>query len=303
MQSILSGDFPIDPYSVGGSELVARINRLSEDVHKQFAGATRPATLTAGGLWVREDASGRSLVLFDGTADAVVGNWSDAGEGGVGLRGETVAAIHDPAKSYPRGSVIWVPAAEAFFSANNDLAPGPFNPNDWGQLSNLRQAGVIPGVSYDPNLFGRELNPVAWAMSTAANRNFENIVVPMTEWVFFPSIKKVLVWWEMRYDILRPADGGFISLKIPDMTAKIGKSISWPYSGQYPFNYSSDKAPPAFSVPGGSVGNSVYFGEAGNGVPPGTPSPAPFVASPYIPPQRTAGRKHSICGVYLTTTP
>lgn len=303
MQSINPGDFPIDPYSVGGTELVARINRLSDDVHKQFASAIRPATLTAGGLWVREDAAGYSLVLFDGTADAVVGSWSDTGEGGIGLRGETIAPVHDPARAYDRGDVIWVPSAEAFFSANTDLQPGPYNAGDWGQLSHLRQAGVIPGVSYDPNLFGRKLNPVCWAMSTAATRNFENIVVPLSEWMFFPSIRKVLVWWEMHFDILRPAEGGQISVQLPDMTAQIGKSISWPYSGQWSFNYVSDRALPSWTPGSGSVGNSVYFGEAGNGVPPGTPNPAPFVGSPYIPPLRSAGRHTALCGVLLTTNP
>jgi hypothetical protein len=304
MQSIRTDDFPIDPYSIGGTELVARINRLSEDVHKQFASATRPPTLTAGGLWVREDASGASLVLFDGTADAVVGSWSDTGAGGIGLHGETIAPIHDPARAYARGDVIWVPSAEAFFSANADIPAGPYDPSGWGQLSNLRQAGVIPGVSYDPNLFGRELNPIAWPMSAAASRNFTNIVVPMIEWMFMPAIKKVLVWWEMYYNILRPADGGFITVRIPDMTAKIGKDISWPYSGQWPFNYTSDEAlVSAWSNAGGSVGNSVYFAEYAAEYPPGTTNPAPFVASAYVVPQRSAGRKSSICGVLLTTTP
>lgn len=163
MSNIADQDYPIDPFSIGGTELCARMNRLSETFHSRMLGQSRPPALQVGGMWVRTGADGLSLMLYDGSSDSVVANWDTAGEGGFnGVSPETLADVHNPARSYKHGDIIWSEADGMFMSANQDIVAGPFDPAMWGALPNLRSGGLLASGQTSPVPWGISRNHRCW---------------------------------------------------------------------------------------------------------------------------------------------
>ena len=69
--------WPIDPYSESGIFLARHLNELVDSLDStNFVGAgTRPAYLTAGGMWTQQLASGKvSLWLYTGSVDILIGD-------------------------------------------------------------------------------------------------------------------------------------------------------------------------------------------------------------------------------------
>lgn len=79
--SILNNtDFPIDPATTSGSDLAARLNRFSNAFLTCNANVTRPNTVQADGLWVRQNVDGsRDLMMYTGTSDVIIKSISAAG--------------------------------------------------------------------------------------------------------------------------------------------------------------------------------------------------------------------------------
>lgn len=72
MAIIQTGDFPIDPYTVDGVELAARLNRLQLAISSGQASATRPPFLAAGGNWAKATEDGFDLMIYDGVNDYTI---------------------------------------------------------------------------------------------------------------------------------------------------------------------------------------------------------------------------------------
>lgn len=79
--SILNNtDFPIDPATTSGSDLAARLNRLANAFLTTNGNVTRPNTIQADGLWVRQNVDGsRDLMMYTGTSDVIIKSISAAG--------------------------------------------------------------------------------------------------------------------------------------------------------------------------------------------------------------------------------
>ena len=74
MAQYLQADSPIDPLTVDGTELAARLNRLVDAIDSDQSGNARPATLTAGGIYTKTSTGGEmSVMLYDGTSEHVIG--------------------------------------------------------------------------------------------------------------------------------------------------------------------------------------------------------------------------------------
>ena len=80
MAQSLATDFPIDPTATSGTDLADILNRWHQAGQSGQSGLTRPAGLTAGGLWAQQTATGGfNLMFFDGTKDHVVSSLAAAG--------------------------------------------------------------------------------------------------------------------------------------------------------------------------------------------------------------------------------
>ncbi len=71
-----TSDFNIDPNITSGTDLANILNRFQDAIDSGNSGASRPAYLAAGGLWVREGNPMR-LYLYDGTTDRELYNTTD----------------------------------------------------------------------------------------------------------------------------------------------------------------------------------------------------------------------------------
>ena len=75
MTQYLQADSPIDPLTVDGTELAARLNRLVDAIDSGQSGNARPATLTAGGIYTKTvPGGGMSVMLYDGTSEKEIGS-------------------------------------------------------------------------------------------------------------------------------------------------------------------------------------------------------------------------------------
>ena len=130
MSLINPGDFPIDANVVDGTELAARLNRLKLAIYSGLSNGSRPADVTAGGIWSRNDGGGNyTIMLFDGTADHAVGTLVDGeftSEGG--MPGNVVIDPNAPDDAIvvgPGGDVSFIgvishPAARYFVKADRE---------------------------------------------------------------------------------------------------------------------------------------------------------------------------------------
>lgn len=70
MAIISTGDSSIDPNTVDGTELAARLNRLYPAISSNHSNATRPAYVTAGGMWTKfTSPSTYELMFYNGVTD------------------------------------------------------------------------------------------------------------------------------------------------------------------------------------------------------------------------------------------
>jgi hypothetical protein len=87
MAQVLATDWDIDPTATSGTDLADILNRWHQAMQSGQSGLTRPAGLTAGGLWVQQTAGGgMNLMWFDGVKDHQISSVS--GAGGVNKVGE-----------------------------------------------------------------------------------------------------------------------------------------------------------------------------------------------------------------------
>lgn len=139
MSNIPASDLPIDPFSIGGTELVTRLNRLNDAICSGHLSNIRPPLISAGGLWSRAnpDAS-HSLVLYDGVADAVVDTYGADTAPKPDL--SQIAAPYGPTSNYTMGQVVFNSANGRFEQAKTNVSAGPYNPNQWLALGGFRDA-------------------------------------------------------------------------------------------------------------------------------------------------------------------
>jgi len=71
-----TNDFDIDPNITSGTDLANILNRFQDAIDSGNSGASRPAYLAAGGMWVKEGAPMR-LYFYDGTKDIELYNTTD----------------------------------------------------------------------------------------------------------------------------------------------------------------------------------------------------------------------------------
>jgi len=71
-----TSDFDIDPNITSGTDLANILNRFQDAIDSGNSGASRPAYLAAGGMWVKEGNPMR-LYLYDGTKDIELYNTTD----------------------------------------------------------------------------------------------------------------------------------------------------------------------------------------------------------------------------------
>lgn len=139
MSNIPSSDVPLDPFSIGGTELVARMNRLFDSVHSGHLSNIRPPLVSAGGLWSRENPDGsHSLILYDGTADAIIDTYGPNASPKPEL--SQIAAAYQATSTYVQGQVVYNAANGRFEQAKTNVAPGAYNPNQWLALGQFRSA-------------------------------------------------------------------------------------------------------------------------------------------------------------------
>ena len=122
-----TADFNIDPNITSGTDLANILNRFQDAIDSGNSGASRPAYLAAGGLWVREGDPMR-LYLYDGTTDRELYNTTD------GLVGASQWVDNDDGIYYVDG-VVGVgtaypnPASPLTVSDNGDMG-FEFRPNE-----------------------------------------------------------------------------------------------------------------------------------------------------------------------------
>lgn len=146
MSILLPGDTPIDPQTVDGTELAARLNRLYSSINSQHANPTRPQYITAGGVWSRTNAQGVELMLFDGTRDIVIGAVAN-GAGSFGLSGDKIAPAYNPNAAYKAGDVVWNAASGKFITATADMAAGSANPGSWRDATSALEGLATPAMT------------------------------------------------------------------------------------------------------------------------------------------------------------
>ena len=66
-----TADYPIDANTTSGTDLSLILNRFQSALESGNSGSSRPAYITAGGLWVKEG-DPMELYLYDGTADQLL---------------------------------------------------------------------------------------------------------------------------------------------------------------------------------------------------------------------------------------
>ena len=66
-----TADYPIDANTTSGTDLSLILNRFQTALESGNSGSSRPAYITAGGLWVKEG-DPMELYLFDGTTDQLL---------------------------------------------------------------------------------------------------------------------------------------------------------------------------------------------------------------------------------------
>ena len=72
--------YPIDPTATSGTDLATIMNQDEVAESSNNSGNTRPAYLTAGGIWTQTVAGGTyNLMLYDGTKDVVIGDNQSSG--------------------------------------------------------------------------------------------------------------------------------------------------------------------------------------------------------------------------------
>ena len=79
MAQVLPTDFPIDPTVTSGTQLADILNRWYLAAGTNFSGTTRPAVITAGGLWVKTTGTQLQLMWYDGTTDHTISTVSAPG--------------------------------------------------------------------------------------------------------------------------------------------------------------------------------------------------------------------------------
>lgn len=154
MSIINPGDFPIDPQTVDGTELAARLNRLYGAIFSNNAATARPPSIQAGGIWSRTNAQGVELIFYDGTTDYVIGAVAN-GAGSFGLTGDKIAPVFSQSTAYRVGDLIWNPASGQFMSPIAPIAAGqPFNPSEWSAATSIieglalkQDMGVTTGIA------------------------------------------------------------------------------------------------------------------------------------------------------------
>jgi hypothetical protein len=93
MAQINAADWDIDPTVVDGTELAARLNRLVKSLQSGNSGATRPAGIAAGGMWVKTGVGTElQLMWYDGMGDHKVGSiTAPGGKATIGAEDNSVA--------------------------------------------------------------------------------------------------------------------------------------------------------------------------------------------------------------------
>jgi hypothetical protein len=146
MAIINSPDAPIDPFSVGGTELVERINRLVAAFQSNNANAARPPAIQAGGLWSRSD----EVMLFDGAADASLFKVGRPPP----LAMESILPVFSETDSYPPMSVVYNPTNRRVEQNSKAVSPGPYNAGIWAALPSFRDGFLRSGWPSYPNPSG-----------------------------------------------------------------------------------------------------------------------------------------------------
>lgn len=163
MSTIPVDDVPLDPFSVGGTELVSRINRIESAYHSGQLSAARPPLCSIGGVWSRANSDGtHSLMVYDGTSDSVVDTFGEDAAPKPTL--DQMAPGYSPAGSYSQGQVVFNAGTGKFEQAKVPVAPGPYNPSQWLRLGAFRDA-FQPYPLPLPDLPGRVF--VEYAISAA----------------------------------------------------------------------------------------------------------------------------------------
>ena len=69
-----NGDFPIDPFTVSGTELAERLGRMVSALDTANSGTVRPTYATQGTWWLDiATANEGKVYMFDGTHDVLIG--------------------------------------------------------------------------------------------------------------------------------------------------------------------------------------------------------------------------------------
>lgn len=200
MSIINPGDVPIQENVVDGTELARRIERFVAAFHSQNANPTRPASVTAGGLWSRTGQAGDpTLFIYDGATDHEVGGGgvttgiAQPASPGTGdlfyntatstlqlydgaawkdVNGIQLASTFSAAATYTTGTIVF--QAGKYYKAPAPIAAGAFVPANWTDITPniLNNLGI--DLAADQTWTGSQRGAVVAANAGSFDMNASN---------------------------------------------------------------------------------------------------------------------------------
>jgi hypothetical protein len=117
-----TSDFDIDPNITSGTDLANILNRFQDAMDSGNSGASRPAYLAAGGMWVKEGDPMR-LYLYDGTKDIELYNTTDGIVGAI-----EDGTVDGQITTWNASSGEWSPEGAVVVDANGNVGIGTDSP-------------------------------------------------------------------------------------------------------------------------------------------------------------------------------
>ena len=117
-----TADYPIDANTTSGTDLSLILNRFQSALESGNSGSSRPAYITAGGLWVKEG-DPMELYLYDGTSDQLLYDTSNGINVTEGLW--TLVDSNDEDGQIQRPSDVLI---DGSLTVTGDLVDGDGNP-------------------------------------------------------------------------------------------------------------------------------------------------------------------------------
>jgi hypothetical protein len=148
MAVVASGNFPIDPTVVDGTQLANILNEWMTAYQSSQASPTRPPTIIKGGVWTKTlGATDIALMLFDGTKDIEIGKvvGGSASFGGAGVS-TTAPATATTGQMWVDSTTVGTPILKIYNGTAWVSATRVITANDANPGLKITQTGTGPAL-------------------------------------------------------------------------------------------------------------------------------------------------------------